>query len=139
MSNSIGVDSSVIAQLFVAEPTSAQVRQWFQKNVGELLFVVPDIIVSEVTNVVWKYVRFHGLDQARALAITDELVATDFYILDSRPFLKFALQVGLDKTIAVYDALHIAIAITLDIPLLTSDKRQAAIAREMNIEVQFIE
>lgn len=66
----IVVDSSVAIKWFVPQPNSIKAREILDAyQDGSLLLLAPDLIYSEVGNIVWKFQRFQGLSQRDAEAI----------------------------------------------------------------------
>jgi len=49
-----------------------------------------------------------------------------------------AFDIATQNSIPVYDALYIAQAITHNVPLATSDKRQAEVAEKLKVQAIFI-
>ncbi len=57
----------------------------------------------------------------------------------SRKYLQEALEIDMDYDIAVYDALFLAQAKSLEAELITSDKKQEDAARKLGLATVYIE
>lgn len=104
---------------------------------GDRLYI-PEFCIIECVNVFWKNVRFQGLPQTDAEQFIDELLALSFQIVPVKKLLLQALQIGLNRQLAVYDSLYIALALNLDCPLITVDDRQASAAAEHGVTLKLI-
>ncbi|MFQ5904436.1 MAG: type II toxin-antitoxin system VapC family toxin, partial [Candidatus Binatia bacterium] len=62
MSERYVVDASVVIKLFVDEDLSEAARKLLEGMASPEPdeFFVPDLLFPECSNVLWKYVRFHG-------------------------------------------------------------------------------
>jgi predicted nucleic acid-binding protein len=124
------VDASVVIQYAIAQTYTLEARGLIARMYQEDQLFIPEFCLLECVNVLWKEVRFRGLPQTQAEQIVDELLALSFRIMPTVNLLPRALQIGLSCQLAMYDSLYIALAISLDSPLVTVDDRQenAAIA-----------
>lgn len=111
------IDSSVTVKWYAAEPDSLLARTF----IGRPL-VAPDLIRAEVANSLWKKVRLGQLRLAQGIQALEHL-AQAVILLRSEPFAESALELSLDLGHPVYDCFFLAIARTLDFPLVTSDKK----------------
>ncbi len=118
------VDASVVIQYAITQVYTPEARilitQMYQ---GDQLYI-PEFCLLECVNVLWKEVRFRGLPQTQAKHIINELLALSFQTMPAIDLLPRALEIGLSCQLAVYDSLYIALALTLDCPLVTVDDRQ---------------
>ena len=122
------VDTSVLIQRFVRDTYTLEAGVLLAKLFeGEQLYV-PEFCFIECTNVFWKRVRFHGLQQIEADQLLVQLLALPLEIIPVTNILPQALQIGLNHQLAVYDSLYIALALNLNCPLITVDERQAQAA-----------
>jgi predicted nucleic acid-binding protein len=105
-----------------------QVEALFDHLGDTVMIHVPEFCFVECTNVLWKRVRFHGLPEATAEGLVENLLALPITIVPATGVLKRSLQIGLMHQLAVYDSIYIALAETLSLPLITDDQRQAKAA-----------
>lgn len=109
------VDTSVLVPLFVPEPESADIRNWFDKQTGEVL-AISDWTLTEFASAMGIKVRDKGLkpDQAREAYVLLEKLATESLKVFTPKQADYALaadylgQYGLG--LRAGDALHLAIA-----------------------------
>ena len=122
------VDASIVVQLLITEPHTAETKALFKgiEN-GDLLYV-PEFALIECTNVLWKYVRFHSLAQADAEKQIEILSSLDIVLIPVTPLLPRALKIGVAHKLAIYDSVYIALAEQLGHPLITDDTKQARAA-----------
>jgi len=138
MAGSYVVDTSVVAHYLYADTYTPQVRVLVDLMYqGDRLYI-PEFCLIECVNVLWKKVRFQGLPQTDAEQLIDELLALPLQIVPVKDLLLQALQIGLNRQLAVYDSLYIALALNLDCPLITVDDRQADAAAENNVTLKQI-
>ena len=103
-----------------------------------------DMLTIETTNVIWKYMRKYRLiTREQALGLYEQmtkLVREEVVILEpSEKYLQEALKIAMDYDLPIYDSLFLTQARNLRAELITSDKRQEEVAREIGIEATYIE
>ena len=103
-----------------------------------------DMLIIETTNVIWKYMRKYRLiTREQALGLYEQmrkLIEEEVIILEpSEKYLQEALKIAMDYDLSIYDSLFLAQARNLRAELITSDKRQKEVAREIGIEATHIE
>jgi predicted nucleic acid-binding protein len=101
--------------------------------------VIPEFCLLECTNVLWKQVRFHGMPHSQALQLLHDLLDLPLADFPARQFMPQALKIGMDHQTAIYDALFIALANHLKIPLITADQKQALIATQEGVSLKNIQ
>ncbi len=122
------VDTSIVIQHLLSDVHTTYAEALFE-GLGETVMIhVPEFCFVECTNVLWKRVRFHGLSETTAEGLAENLLALPVTVVPTSGVLKRSLQIGLKHQLAVYDALYIALAETLTLPLITDDQRQAKAA-----------
>lgn len=103
-----------------------------------------DMIIVEGTNAIWKYCEKYGLitkEQAFSLyrhmmRLVNERVIT---IEPSKKYLEEALEIAMEYNITVYDGLFLAQVKSLKARLVTGDKRQERVAKEIGVDTILIE
>ncbi|RLE64151.1 MAG: nucleotide-binding protein [Thermoprotei archaeon] len=103
-----------------------------------------DMLTIETANVIWKYMRKYRLiTRGQALGLYEQmtrLVKEEVIILEpSGKYLKEALEIAINYDTSIYDSLFLAQARNLRAKLITSDKGQEKIAKEMGLEAIYIE
>ncbi|WP_441580841.1 type II toxin-antitoxin system VapC family toxin [Corynebacterium variabile] len=89
---------------------------------GEALHA-PELIYPEVLSVIRRQVRSGKVDAQRAVLAVDDLAAVPLRVASHRSLIPRVWD--LPDNLSSYDALYIALAETLDCPLLTIDTRMA--------------
>ena len=103
-----------------------------------------DMLLIETTSVIWKYMRKYKLiTREQALGLYEQmrkLIEEEVIILEpSEKYLQEALKIAMDYDLPIYDSLFLTQAKNLRAELITSDKRQEEVAREIGIEATYIE
>lgn len=114
----IVADANLIAYLVLPGERTEQAEAVLLRDP---MWVVPVLWASELRSVVSHYVRGGNLTLAQGSAAMEraaELVAGREGPVDSRDVLELAHRSGCSS----YDCEYVALAISLDVPLITSDK-----------------
>ena len=123
------IDASVAVQNFIIDAHSETVDRLFELAAdGVLRLWAPEFCLAECTNVLWKAVRFQGMDAARALTLSRDLSDAPLHLVAAHKLLPRALELGIEHNSPIYDTVYIALAETQALPLITVDRRQARIA-----------
>jgi predicted nucleic acid-binding protein len=119
------VDASVGSKLLALEDGSDQAHRLLLllETRPESRFFVPDIFYAECANVVWKHVRRGHLAASSAEEAIASLGDLALQSVETKPLLDRAFALALAHGIAVYDALYLALAERLKLPLVTADER----------------
>ena len=133
------LDSSVLIPTLVEEPTTAAVQDLFRDRPDEL--AVSDFAAAEVASALSRLVRMERLSAAEAaerLADFDDwragaTEAADMDPHDCRVANSYVRRFNLG--LRAPDALHAAICRRLELRLVTLDRRLAAAAMELGIDV----
>lgn len=93
----------------------------------------PYLLSIEVAQVVRRYVANGEMSGSRGELALDDLVDLDVVYHDHEPLLPMIWRLRANLT--AYDAAYVALALALDAPLLTLDRRLAAAPHGAQIEV----
>ena len=137
---SVYLDASVLLPTLVEEPASDAVDAYMLSRAQELL--VSDFAAAEVASALSRLVRMGLLQSADAIQRLSDFdvwraaatAPADLRASDMR--LAYAYVRRFELMLRTPDALHIAIARRLDVPLATLDRRRAAAARELGQTVE---
>ena len=133
------VDASVVIKVLVNEEYTNNARALFHPDhVANVTLLLPEFVLIECTNILWKYVRFHGMSEATAKRLAELLQKLPLERAQITFVLPRALEIGLTHELAVYDSVYIALAETLHYPLITVDRRQAQAAQTAGITLKAI-
>lgn len=113
-------DASVAVKWYVPEIHSDEALRLLEPG-NELH--VPDLMLAEVGNILWKKARHAEISSAQARRIARALLAAPLHVHATAPLLDGALDLALRADRTVYDGLYVALAVALDIPLVTADRR----------------
>jgi len=129
----IVVDAIVIASYVLKE------EGWEGLDNVMLKGVTLDYAIKEVANAIWKYYKVRRkLDEIGATTAYKALKVLMRDVLLVKPqekYLDEAFQIALSHEITVYDSLYLAMAMKEKLPIITFDKKQAKVAREMGLFV----
>ena len=127
----IAIDSSALVKYLVREEGWFKVRKYLEEGCITL-----DFAIKEVLNVVWKRVAVGELDESYACKVVSLFLKSEIVKkVDQEQFMQKAFLIAVRNRITVYDSLFIALAKENNIPLLTSDKKQAEAAERENVKV----
>lgn len=137
MSEAYVLDTSALMQAYVKDTSTAAAKHLLSllgdQDGVELHFL--NVGLAEGVNVVWKRVRFLDMDVEYALRVVNNLRGLPLIVHEVDELLADALTLGLSHNLAVYDALYIALARHLALPLVTADTRQGAAAEAAGVTV----
>jgi predicted nucleic acid-binding protein len=120
------IDASVMAALYVDEPSSELARAALRRARGaDDDLHAPDLLLIECASALWKRVRRGELDHASAITAINELSALEDlhrHRLDER-LVAPALSLALAHSLTAYDAAYAALAVQLGGVVLSGDRR----------------
>ena len=133
----IVIDASALAKYLLREEGWTSIEEYLVEGVYSV-----DLVVKEVANAIWKHVVVRksipvdlGLQIYRQLR---RLVDEDVVILEGQEaYISRAVEVALHHGITVYDSLYIVQALRRG-ELLTSDGRQAEVARSLGVTTYYV-
>lgn len=118
------IDSSVVAKWFFQETLTDQAlavrRDWESASVD---LIAPDLMMVEVSNIVWNKQRTRLITEMEGASAIDNLLALDIPTMSSLSLLPSAYRLASDYDQTIYNALYLALAVTLEASLLTADLR----------------
>jgi predicted nucleic acid-binding protein len=115
------LDASVAVAWYLTESFSEGARRWQTKLLrNEVALSVPGLHYWEFGNVLRTYVRRGELDVDLAVEIFELHLAAPLDV--SEPDRRQTLACALDYGASVYDAVYIALCLSLDAPLVTAEK-----------------
>jgi predicted nucleic acid-binding protein len=115
------VDASVVIKWHVTEVhTDAALR--LLGDDGPVLHV-PDLVFSELGNILWKKVRRGDLTVYEARRIGHLVVRAPLEVHASAPLLEAAFEIAMRTGRPVYDSMYLALAIQMDLRMVTADPK----------------
>jgi len=124
---SVVLDASVLIRSAVSNEPAA--REWVRLvEAGDVEGHVPDVAYAETVSGLAKYIRADPLDRGLAAEILEEVVQLPLVSHGHARFAVASLVLALELGLSSYDASYLALAQSLDVPLVTADRRLAAAA-----------
>jgi len=114
------VDASVAAKWFLPEPDAAAALRLLG---GRRRLAAPDLIRSEMGNVVWKLHARGVLNTDEARDMVEHFLSMPLEIHDSTYLLAPSLEIAIATNRTVYDSLYLALAVELGGTVITADER----------------
>lgn len=123
------LDASVLARWWVArpdDPFAADARRLLRVHGdGRLRVHVPELALVETADVLWKAVRSGDWPPFAGRRAARDLVALQLEAHAHGPDVEPACGLALEYGVTVYDALYVALARRLGVPVYTADARLA--------------
>lgn len=117
---SLIIDASVAIKWFIPEEGSDAATRFFSKRYQML---APDLITSEIGNIIWKIQRRGLLNTEEAYQVMDDFLSMPIEIYDSQHLINSALEIAIETGRTVYDSVYLALAIRIGGIMVTADKR----------------
>lgn len=114
------IDASVIAAAFFQEQFARTAAALLS---ADLALHAPDLVVSEIANVIWKRQRRNEIDDAEAAALLADFRTLPLCITSSDELIESALELALRTGRTVYDCLYLALAVKTRSVMVSADKR----------------
>ena len=83
----------------------------------------PELLLAEVSNILWKKVGRNELTKVQAERIAADVSQADVMIHPMGPLFGRALQIALETGRSAYDSMYLALAEALSTRLVTADRR----------------
>lgn len=137
----IVIDSSAFSKFLMKEENWERVVNYLNPDLEPHAV---DMLVVEGTNVIWKYAeKYRQITREQAFGLYEQmmkLVKGGVIVVESsEKYLEGALEIAMECGIPIYDGLFLAQARALKAELITSDKRQEEVAKEIDVDVIYIE
>jgi predicted nucleic acid-binding protein len=118
--NRLVVDASVVAKWYLPEVHSQQAFLLLE-NTFQLF--APDLLFSEIGNLLWKRVIRQELSQDKGLEILAALELVPLQIWESRTLMPLAFDIACRTQRTLYDSLYLALAASTKSLLVTADHK----------------
>ncbi len=127
----IAVDASAVIAFFLREEGWKDLARYMVRTVSV------DHVVKEFYNAVWKATylrnRLNRRQAEEALRLFMEYLSKNIELKDEIMYINDSYRIALSTGLTIYDSLYIALAVKENLPLLTLDQRQRAVARKLGI------
>jgi predicted nucleic acid-binding protein len=115
------LDASTALAWYLPEDFQLAARRWQQDALtSQVRFAVPSLHFWEVGNVLRTYARRREIDRATAEEIYALHLEAPLELVE--PDRSLVLQIALDYEATVYDAVYIALSLSLNAPLVTAER-----------------
>jgi predicted nucleic acid-binding protein len=114
------VDSSVVIKWFVPEVHSDDALRYLDPDLERN---APELLLAEVSNILWKKVGRSDLTAAEANKIAEDVEQADVNIHPLRPLFGPGLRMALATGRSAYDCIYLALADSLSTRVVTADRR----------------
>lgn len=128
------IDSSSLVKFFSREEGWDRVEEVILEGVMSL-----DLSIKEVVNALWKKVLNEEMKAQDAEEIIKDLIKPEVIkILNQNDYMLGTFKIAVENKITIYDALFIELAKSTNNDLVTSDSKQAEIARKEGVKTQIL-
>ena len=128
------IDSSSLVKFFSKEKGWEKVAQIIAEGVMTL-----DLSIKEVANALWKKILIGEMKEDVAIKILSDLLKREaMLIVNQDEYLLEAFKIANRNKITIYDSLFIALAKSMNLELVTSDKKQYEIAKNEGVNTQLV-
>ena len=114
----IVVDASVVAKWYLPEVYGQKALLLLDPS---FQLQAPDLLYSEIGNLLWKRVTRKELSQDKGLEILIALESVPFQIGESKSLMPFAFDIACQTQRTLYDSLYLALALTTKSHFVTAD------------------
>jgi predicted nucleic acid-binding protein len=114
------VDASVVAAAFFDEEFAEPARQLLS---SDLELLAPDLIASEVANVIWKRFRKREINASESRDLLADFHLLPLRLAPSTGLVASALELALQLDRSIYDCLYFALALRTKSLLVSADRR----------------
>lgn len=96
--------------------------------------IAPDLYISELSNVLWKYYNASVIGHDDAIRIVDEGIALIDTFTNSNEIWREAMSEGMKNKHSIYDMMYLITARRNDGQLITNDKKLYQLAQSLDIK-----
>lgn len=114
------IDASVAVKWLLPEPNSDKALEILKSSPP---LHVPDLLFSEVGNILWKCVRRRDISTENAQELMQWLLQLPLQVHASASLLPVALEIACRYDRSVYDSLYLALAVREACAVVTADER----------------
>ena len=105
------------------------------KLIDSTLILAPDLYVSELTNVLWKYYRSNIFSKDKCIQYIDAGITYIDKFIDSKELWQEAFSEGINNNHSMYDMFYFVTARRNNAMLLTKDSVLSRICQENKIQI----
>ena len=124
------IDANVGLKWFIEEPRSTAARKILEKGNA---FIVPDIFIPEICNVVWKKFKNQEVTAEQGQAIVTNVPAVIDHIVPTAELAQRAFDLAVQFNHPVYDCLYLALAERESITFITDDAKLVTVGKKAKL------
>jgi len=114
------VDAGVVGKWFLPEDFSAESEI---VRTGDFELHAPELLIAEFGNIVWKKFLARDLDSQQIALLPSKILEEDIIYHSHDLLLEAAILGAIETRQSVYDWMYLALAIALDCPFITADRK----------------
>jgi predicted nucleic acid-binding protein len=114
------IDSSVVIKWFVPEVHTDDALRYLDPDLDR---EAPELLLAEVSNILWKKVGRGELTDSQAVRIAQDIAQADVNIHPMRSLFIPGLTLALSTGRTAYDSIYLALADSLSTRVVTADRR----------------
>lgn len=118
--NRFVVDASVAIKWYLPEDYSEDAERLLNP---EIELIVPELLFSEISNIVWKQVTRENYSRQKAATILDALEAVPFNVWSAKSLMRNAFDIACLTKRTFYDSLYVALAEKTACKMVTADRK----------------
>jgi len=128
----IAADANLIAQLVLEHNQTELARAIYQRDPN---WVMPELWRHELLNVLANHCRFKKVSYDKLLVAWQHAIT--LFADSVKPVdMPLALKIAGERNVTAYDAQYLVLAKTLDIPLVTEDRKLRQAAPDLTLSMQ---
>jgi predicted nucleic acid-binding protein len=127
-------------KLFLIEPLTERADALFS-HLSEspgATFYVPDLFYIECTNILYKYVRWHGYGLEDAERDLGSLLRLPLHAVATREVAQDAISLAAAHGVSAYDAAYVALGARLALPVVTADESLARRLAGSGLDIRWL-
>jgi len=117
-------DASAVFRGLTTQGHAAELLQRLERE--EMVGHAPDVIVAEMANAVAVAARVEQRSLAEAEGVFSAFASSPLVLHPMKPMAGAAIDVAIRTGLSAYDAFYAVLSATLDVPLVTADRKLAA-------------
>ncbi len=127
------INTSVAVKWYIPEPLSAAALYYLELyRQEEARLLAPDLIIAKMGNILWKKVRQNELTIQDARQVGDILSNyCPLRLISSSKLMPAALEIAISIGFTIYDGLYLALAVSVEAPLVTADQEIKKLAPDI--------
>lgn len=128
------LDVSAAIEILLKKEKKDKFNECFEKADW---IISPNLFISEITNVLWKYYRAKALTHEECIQYVEDGINMVDDFIDVKELWKESLGEGIKNNHSIYDMFYVVLTRRNDAVLITNDGSLAKVCKTLNIETVF--